>query len=95
VIVVTRYFGGTKLGAGGLIRAYGGAAKLAVSQAEKQLYISTTQVSIQVPLDDVGSLYQVIQQFQGNDQFQKLREYQKLRDVVMMENQVVRLESLY
>ncbi len=29
--VVTRYFGGTKLGAGGLIRAYGGAVNEAVS----------------------------------------------------------------
>lgn len=33
VIVVTRYFGGTLLGAGGLVRAYGAAAKLAIDAA--------------------------------------------------------------
>lgn len=40
VAVVTRYFGGIKLGAGGLIRAYGGAVNRAVDQAgivERQL----------------------------------------------------------
>lgn len=30
VVVVTRYFGGTKLGAGGLVRAYGGAVSEAI-----------------------------------------------------------------
>jgi putative IMPACT (imprinted ancient) family translation regulator len=32
-VVVTRYFGGTKLGVGGLIRAYGNAAEEALASA--------------------------------------------------------------
>lgn len=33
VVVVTRYYGGTKLGVGGLVRAYGEAAALALEAA--------------------------------------------------------------
>ncbi|OCG19169.1 IMPACT family protein [Gilliamella sp. App4-10] len=35
VVVVTRYFGGIKLGTGGLIRAYGGSASHCLQQAER------------------------------------------------------------
>lgn len=72
VIVVTRYFGGIKLGAGGLIRAYGSVAKAALVQAGidglKRLHVPTHRVQIAAPLEDMGALYQIVQQLQAADE---------------------------
>lgn len=46
VIVVTRYFGGVLLGAGGLVRAYTTAASLAVGQSHVVSYESYTEFLI-------------------------------------------------
>lgn len=46
VIVVTRYFGGILLGAGGLVRAYSAAAKLAVEKAGIAVYESYDEIEI-------------------------------------------------
>jgi uncharacterized YigZ family protein len=46
VIVVTRYFGGTKLGTGGLVRAYGGAAKDALAALPTKMKIEKCYVGI-------------------------------------------------
>lgn len=51
VIVVTRYFGGIKLGAGGLIRAYGKSATMALQAAvivERRLF-AQMQLTIEYP----------------------------------------------
>ena len=42
-IVATRYFGGIKLGAGGLIRNYAKTAKLAINEAEITEYVEKSE----------------------------------------------------
>lgn len=46
-VVVTRYFGGIKLGAGGLVRAYAEAAKQAIEAAEIVTYRLYTEFSLE------------------------------------------------
>lgn len=48
-VVVTRYFGGTKLGAGGLVRAYGDAAKAVLAVIPLAEKVATTTVMIATP----------------------------------------------
>ena len=48
VIVVTRYFGGTKLGTGGLVRAYGGAAKDALAALPVEMKVEKCMIGVSV-----------------------------------------------
>ena len=48
VAVCTRYYGGTKLGTGGLIRAYGGAASSALGKAELIVNHPKTDLLVQI-----------------------------------------------
>lgn len=54
VAVVTRYFGGVKLGAGGLVRAYSSAVSEALDLASLVHRQSLTQVTIDVAHADAG-----------------------------------------
>ena len=46
MVVVSRYFGGTKLGAGGLVRAYSAATKQTLDQLTTVPFVPTCQVKI-------------------------------------------------
>lgn len=54
VVVVTRYFGGILLGAGGLVRAYSAAAAGAIAEAPKADYQTCTlfEITVEYPMYD-------------------------------------------
>jgi len=58
--VVVRYFGGRKLGAGGLARAYGGAVARAVTEAGERWVEATRRLRIRAPFAQVDALLRVV-----------------------------------
>jgi len=57
VVVVIRFFGGVKLGAGGLARAYGGTAAACLRKAKKLEVRPTIAIRVRAPFDAVGAVY--------------------------------------
>lgn len=55
-LVTARYFGGTKLGTGGLVRAYTESAQLALSQLKTEFKVERQLVGIDLPY----SLYNIV-----------------------------------
>lgn len=60
VVVVTRWYGGIKLGAGGLVRAYGGAAAEALRTAPRLPLIALCEVTLRAGFQDIGSVHAVL-----------------------------------
>ena len=57
MVVVTRWFGGIKLGAGGLVRAYGGAAAECLRAAPRRALVDLREVELRAPFDDLGAVH--------------------------------------
>lgn len=54
--IVIRYFGGIKLGAGGLIRAYSTSASLALNQAKIVNLVNGYQITIEFPYENLKQI---------------------------------------
>ena len=59
-VVVTRYFGGTKLGVGGLIRAYGDAAGLVLASADQVTKYVLESLQVCFPHSHISNVMHVV-----------------------------------
>ena len=64
MVVVVRYFGGSKLGVGGLIRAYGQAATAVLDTGEFEAYQEWFSLSFVYRYQDTGCVEMVLSQFE-------------------------------
>lgn len=65
VVAVVRYFGGIKLGTGGLTRAYGNAAKQAIDAAGKIPWVEMAQQQLQIDYSQLQLLEYQLKQVNG------------------------------
>lgn len=64
-IFVVRYFGGVKLGAGGLVRAYSHSARLAIEAAKIIPFTRTQSVALSLNYDEQKNLAYNLKRFNG------------------------------
>lgn len=65
IIVVTRYFGGTKLGTGGLVRAYSEAARTALNTLPTEIKIEKRTLGIECPYPFYEQVKRLVHQHGG------------------------------
>ena len=66
LVVVTRWYGGIKLGAGGLVRAYGGAAAECLRRAEKRLLLVFVDLEFACPFVHLGDAHAALNAIGAN-----------------------------
>lgn len=59
-VVVSRWFGGIKLGAGGLVRAYGGAAAECLRLAARQPLVTMAELELACAFEDLGTVHMAL-----------------------------------
>jgi len=64
-VAVIRYYGGINLGTGGLARAYGGTAKMALDSAKTQDFVEMTEIKLTVDYKQMDYLNRVLTQING------------------------------
>lgn len=65
VLVTTRYFGGIKLGTGGLVRAYSEAARTALASIQTELKAPKVQFGIDMPYTLYEPVRKLVEQYCG------------------------------
>lgn len=68
IAIVTRYFGGTLLGTGGLVRAYSDSLKAAISLAKLSEIRIAYEVQFDLNYDDYGKVEKLIQNYNSSEE---------------------------
>jgi uncharacterized YigZ family protein len=62
MVVVTRWYGGIKLGAGGLVRAYGGCAAECLRTAPREPLVDYRELHLSYPFEHTGAVHAALAQ---------------------------------
>lgn len=74
VAVVTRWYGGIKLGAGGLVRAYGGCAAECLRTAERITVLPVQTVRLRCGFADLGEVHGLMGLFDAEKRLERFDE---------------------
>ncbi len=99
VLVTTRFFGGTKLGTGGLVRAYTDAAKEGLAQLATELKVDKSTLHLKLPYPIYQQVARLLQQYDAeivDEQFQadvEIRFIVLADQVEALTNAIIELSS--
>ena len=65
-VIIIRYFGGVKLGTGGLVRAYSSACNLVINEASLFQYVNLIEKSLILPYKELQKCEYLCKQFSIN-----------------------------
>jgi putative IMPACT (imprinted ancient) family translation regulator len=72
--VVTRYYGGTNLGTGGLVKAYGGTVQLALATMPRAERIDYVEATLVVGYEGISSVQQLLVRFESTSEHEEYGE---------------------
>lgn len=87
--VVVRYFGGTKLGTGGLQRAYGGSVRQALTFLQSKIKIAMVHKTLACQYSQVDDVLHLLKQFDGKVLTQDYQQQVFFRLAIPAENLLV------
>lgn len=92
-VVVSRVFGGIKLGVGGLMRAYGGTAAKCLQEAPVSEIVPQCELRVFVPFANLNEVYVLLERFAGEKTSERFATDGAQLGVVLSEQDVQEFSS--